>query len=197
MAFVVEDGTGVANANAYCTVAFATGYFRDRGINAWLDIDDNLTYQQAIIRATDYIELRFADRFIGERKADDQSLSWPRISGAPIMVPVMPYAGMTYGVGYAAYSPEQMSFPADVVPLTLQKACAEYALRALTTTLASDPTMDPTGMTIKSTSEKLGPIEEKIEYVGQTTPALFKPYPAADGLLKPLLTAGGNRIIRA
>ena len=35
MAFIVEDGTNVENANAYVTVEFADSYFEDKGNTFW------------------------------------------------------------------------------------------------------------------------------------------------------------------
>ncbi len=50
MTFVVEDGTGLANANAYIAVAFADSYFADRGIQKWADVTDASLKQQAIVQ---------------------------------------------------------------------------------------------------------------------------------------------------
>ena len=35
MAFIVEDGTGVEDANSYTSVAFADAYFADRNNTTW------------------------------------------------------------------------------------------------------------------------------------------------------------------
>ena len=166
MAFVVEDGTGVANANSLCAVAFADAYFTDRGIIAWTGVTG--VKQSALIRATDYIETRFGQKFQGELAAEDQELSWPRAN-----------------VGADA-----------IVPSSIQKAVAEYALRALTTTLAPDPVVSDTGRIVKSTSSKLGPIEESVTYVDGASVAQFKPYPAADALIRPWLRYA-NGLVRA
>ncbi len=187
MAFVVEDGTGLTNANAYIAVAFADAYFADRGIEAWSDIDDSAIKQQAIVRATDYLDLRYRDAFKGDPATDAQALLWPRVAErASCVLPGF------YSVGSA-----DSSFPTAQVPVAVQKACAEYALRALTTTLAPDPVMDETGRPVASTSEKVGPIEEKIEYVKVTAPSQFVPYPAADNLLRPVLKPTSGRVVRA
>ena len=36
VAFIVEDGTNVENANAYVTLEYADAYFTDRGNDSWL-----------------------------------------------------------------------------------------------------------------------------------------------------------------
>lgn len=75
--FVVEDGTGLPNANSYASVDFADSHFQSRGKGEWL----LLTLEQkqaALIQATDYIDLRWGAWFKGERVACDQALEFPR-----------------------------------------------------------------------------------------------------------------------
>ena len=59
MAFVVEDGSEVAGANAYADVAFVDAYFNDRMITGWSMITDPAKKQANIIAATDYIDTRW------------------------------------------------------------------------------------------------------------------------------------------
>jgi hypothetical protein len=77
MAFVVEDGTGVAGANSYLSVLEADSYHADRGNTGWSGNDQ--VKQQALVRATDYVEGRFGSRFSGQPKA---TLHFPT-EGAP------------------------------------------------------------------------------------------------------------------
>ncbi len=69
---VVEDGTGLANADALISVAYADAYHAARG-NAWSGTQPEK--EQAIVRATDYMD---AMDWAGERLTDTQSLAWPR-----------------------------------------------------------------------------------------------------------------------
>lgn len=187
MAFVVEDGTGLANANAYVTVAFCDSYFADRANDAW-DLVDNK--QAMIVRATDYINSRFGANWIGQEQfADVQALDWPRKS----LVIVSPYLN---GLVTSASDP---TFPTSQVPLTLQKACAEYALRANNGSLAPDPTVDATGRAVSELTEDVGPIKTTTKYM--TTGAgssvnPFPPYPLADALLRPLLKYATGGMVR-
>lgn len=73
MAFVVEDGTAKADATSYVTIAEADGYFADRGMTGWTGAD--AVKQSALIKATDYIEGRFGQRFIGSKKTTTQALA--------------------------------------------------------------------------------------------------------------------------
>ncbi len=176
MSFVVEDGTGLANANAYIDTTFADAYFADRGVAGWTGT--SVVKQNAIVRATDYIEIRFSQLFKGAVLTTVQSLAWPRQSEVVVD-----------GVYYA-----DPDFPTGV-PVQVKKACAEYALRALTTTLAPDPEVDASGRPLIMKSEKIGPITETTQYVPGTRVSIFKPYPAADALLRQLIS-NGARVIR-
>lgn len=72
MAFIVEDGTGSnANANAYVDVAFVTTYLTDRNRqteNSW-DSSTSAVQQASIIKATDYIDRKFFNRFKGKPRS--------------------------------------------------------------------------------------------------------------------------------
>lgn len=166
MAFVAEDGTGLENANSLCDVAFADAYFADRVVTAWTGTD--AVKQGALIRATDYVEGRWATKFKGDEQfPETQALSFPRTD-----------------IGWD-----------DAVPTGIKRAVAEYALRALSAPLAPDPTVDATGAAVKSTKEVVGPIETEVVYqdAGQVVQP-FKPYPAADMLVRPFLRSSSGLI---
>ena len=71
---VVEDGTGVANANSYASVEQLQQYAADHGYT--LPIIDN-DVVVLLYKAMQYIELR-ENVFIGYRASPVQALSWPR-----------------------------------------------------------------------------------------------------------------------
>lgn len=169
MAFVVEDGTGLPNANSLCSVAFADEYFADRGVSTWTGSDS--VKQSALIRATDYIESRWSGRFSGERQftADPaQALSFPRTCTD------------------AAAEGE--------VPDGIKKATSEYALRTLGgDTLAPDPTTNASGLQLSGFKEKVGPLETEEQY-RPGSPAVYKSYPAADALVRPFLVRASGLV---
>lgn len=74
---IVENGTGLANANAYVSVEFADEYFSARGNQTWAGLD-NAVKEATIIKATDYLEAVYFDKWQGERLKSDQTLSFPR-----------------------------------------------------------------------------------------------------------------------
>ena len=80
MAFIVEDGTGLANATSYASVAEFDAYWTDRG-------DDDIVLcstpekEVALILGTDWVDL--LHRWVGRKKVADsqspeQALEWPR-----------------------------------------------------------------------------------------------------------------------
>lgn len=73
---VVEDGTGLSNADSFVSVAYADAYFTTRGVSVWA----SLTNKEALlIKATDYIEAVYSESWKGVTLNDTQSLSFPRI----------------------------------------------------------------------------------------------------------------------
>ena len=160
MAFQVESGTGDAGANAYVDLTYVSTHHSDRGNTAWTDFTSS-EQQAAIIRASEYIDKRFGRRFRGVRKLKDQGLEWPRTN---------------------AWDNDGFSLSGvDDLPRQLEKATAEYAIRAaICGTLAPDaplpvpkqdltdssgdrPTRSATGQ-ITRTKDKVGPLEEERWY---------------------------------
>lgn len=103
---IVEQGQGLPGANAYITVEYADEYHDNMGHDFWTQLTRNQK-MSCIIRATMYIDQRFKRRYRGLRQGVDQSLGWPRIG---------------------AYDDD--SFVLFGVPYQIERACAEYALRA-------------------------------------------------------------------
>ena len=162
MAFTVEDGTIVAGANSYAATVDADDYFEERGITAWAGTDTQK--EQWLVQATDYIEMRFAARFIGERTdvVTPQSLSWPR---------------KNTGV-----------YDSDEIPEPLKRAIYEYANKARVAPLVSDPSVDASGLSVQRSRRKVGPIETETQYLGGAR-RLFKSYPVPDALIRSLLVS--------
>lgn len=170
MAFVVEDGSGIANANSYASTEYADEYFTDRKNDQWLSLTLEKK-QAALIQATDYINIWYSDRFKGTEKTDTQAMPWPRVS---------------------------TGLPTEM-PSQLLKATSEYAVRAAASPLNADVVTDSTGQVIQKLVERVGPIEEETTYhtpqelsfVGKK-----RPIPAADRLMKFLLRSTGGGVIR-
>jgi hypothetical protein len=127
--------------------------------------------------------------FKGYKETDAQGLQWPR-SGA--------YGPNGYVLGQ--------------IPSQLQKAAAEYALRALlygTLTPDPPPKGPRQGLTqggdialygegegeIVSNREKVGPLETEVRYNPATSGSLAA-HPAADMMLRDLLVSRNTEIVR-
>lgn len=174
MTLIVQDSSGgVVGANSYNTVAEFKTYHNDRGNDYSVLAESDLDIEKALIKATDYLDQRF--NFVGKRKQGrTQTTEWPRINAWD--------AGRYY---------------INDVPTEIKEAINEYAFRALSAPLVTDPDRDSTGGVIQSKSESVGPLSESVTYVGGAAFSLPK-YPAADQKLKKtgLVISGGN-LLRA
>ncbi len=128
MPLIVEDGTGLPNADSYISVADADTHFADRGITLWATMQE-VEKEQAIRRATDYMEGWYSQDWSGSRLTQAQALSWPR-------------QGVKVDGWY---------LPTDQVPSLVVKACAEVAFRAAGGDLNPD-------LAAQVKSETVGPI---------------------------------------
>jgi hypothetical protein len=143
MAFTVEDGTGLANANAFISVAFANAYFADTGNTVW-DAYTDTVCEQAIVRATAYLSNAFSWKGTPVLPRV-QALAWPR-------------TGVKDGEGY--------DVPVSPIPIEIRRACAEIALREAATPGVMTPDVT---LSAAVKREKIGPME--VEYLNQNTGA--------------------------
>ena len=73
---IVEDGTGLENANSYVSVQFADDYFSARGVSEWNSLETEQK-EYCLIKATDFIDNIF--QWYGKREFDQQALRFPRV----------------------------------------------------------------------------------------------------------------------
>lgn len=171
MAFTVEDGTGIVGANSYVTLAFVDEYHEDRGQLTWVALAI-LDRQRFLVRASDYIDKRFGRRFRGFRQNKDQGLEWPRLDAF-----------------------DDDDYVLDLIPAQLQKATAEYALRAIDNAQLA-PDNEDTG--VDATFTKIGPIEieNTIKKSGGSSIIAtnsIKDYPEADLWISELVIPSNSR----
>lgn len=74
MALVVEDGTGVSNADAYAAIATVDAYATARALTAWTGT--TAVKEAAIKEATVYLDTSYAWK--GAIESETQALAWPR-----------------------------------------------------------------------------------------------------------------------
>lgn len=121
MALEVEDGTGKANAESFVSVAEALTYHAARGNTAWAALASDALREQALRRATDYMQQVYRSRWQGSRVSSAQRLEWPR-------------DGVTKRANY----PYHDYYANNIVPEEVRNVCAELALKAATASLAPD-----------------------------------------------------------
>jgi len=163
MAIIVEDGTGLSTAECYISVADATTYFSNRGITTWAAIASDALREAALRKSTDYMTATYRDRWEGVRYTEDQALDWPR-SGV---------VRDSWAVGY------------DEVPVEVERACAELALKAVSAELNPDLKQNRLSVTV---------VPIKTEY-DKNSPQ-WKRYRAIDMMLAPFLKTGGGCSVR-
>lgn len=180
---IVEDGTVVANANSYISVADATTYFTNRPNTDWTaaSADEKAA---ALIKATDYMVQKYRLKWRGIRVNFDQVLDWPRagvITEDFYSPETAPRPTIFTGLAY--------EYPTNVVPLEVKNACCELAARSLA---SSDPLNADLSRGGAVKREKVGTLE--VEYFGNAVP--YTVYQAIDDLLRPFFKSTGNRLQR-
>jgi hypothetical protein len=173
MALTVEDGTGKADSESFVSVSDADTYHSNRGNTDWASLA-TAAKEQALRKATDYMEQLYRLMWKGYRHTEAQALSWPRDE--------------VERVDYAFLN-QSSFYDNDVVPNEVKNACAELALRASADDLAPDLTQG-----VKR--EKVDVLE--VEY--DTNSPQYTRYRAIDNMLAPLLKGTGGafrKVMRA
>lgn len=117
MTLIVEDGTGMDDAESYLSVVDFKGYCDKRGLS--YDGQTDEVIEQKLRIATGYIDT--VKRYKGQRLLTEQSLEFPRAS-------LTDWGGL----------------PVDGVPGRVKQACAELAVKAFSENLYVD--LDRGGM---------------------------------------------------
>ena len=84
---IVENGTGLPNADSYVSTEYADSYFSARGVSEWATLTTQVK-EQLLIKATDFIDNIY--QWNGKREYETQALRFPRVDirdyeGAEIM----------------------------------------------------------------------------------------------------------------
>lgn len=173
MSLIVEDGTGLPNAESYCSVAFADTYWSNLADTVWSALT-TAQKEAALRKATTFMVQLYRMRWKGRRVLITQALDWPRVG-----VVLEDFGGSQGRHGFGSYGLFQVSY--TIVPKELQSSCAEMAYRTLSGDLAAD-----LGQVV--TSEKVGPLQVNYD---KNSPQYIR-YRAMDMLLKPYLVDGGS-----
>ncbi len=131
MSLIVEDGSGLANAESYISVADATAYHASRGNVDWAALPNDQVREELLRKATDYM-CAYTESWKGIRLLSSQALDWPR-----------------NGVWANGYW-----IAPSTIPSAIANACALLALKAATGELSPD-------LDVPVAEEKVGPIMVK------------------------------------
>jgi len=152
----VEDGSNVADANSFVTIAEVRTYAEARG--AVLPVaDDELAVM--LIKACDYLEAQ-ANRYQGEIAYEDQPLQWPRID--------------------VYISGSEIAFPSNAIPKQLKSAQSTLVL-AINEGVDIMPNYSAADFV---TEETVGPITTK--YADPTKIGITPTLTGVEALLQPL-----------
>ena len=133
MSLIVETGEGLADAESFISVADASTRHANNGMTNWATLTTQ-EQEQALRRATQFMEQSLRERWHGYRRNIDQALSWPRWD----------------------VSVDEYPVKFDIVPREVAAACADLALKAA----AGDLNADLTRGVVR---EKVGPIETEYD----------------------------------
>jgi len=169
MALVVENGTGLANADSYLSVADADAYHTNHSNSVTWSGATTANKEKALRLATQHLDAKYETRWVGTRWSITQALNWPR----------------SYVVLYDIYS-----ISTTTIPQQLTDACAELALKQLSDTDLMPDLTNPG--TISSESVSAGSVSTSTTYVGGGKSQL-KRYRLVETLLRQLIKTGVAR----
>lgn len=167
--FVVEDGTGLANANAYISVAFADQYHDDYGAPSEWMVSTLAEKEHAIREATRYLDGSHSSRWRGTRGSESQALDHPR---------------------FGVVDTDGWSRDDDLIFVEVKNATAIAALKSRQGELFL-PDVSAAEVGIKSESVSVGPISESKTY--ERTKRTFKRFSIIEATLRPIIETAGRR----
>lgn len=178
---IVEDGTIIANANAYDSVANTDAYHDSRNNSVWTSA--SLRKRQAsVIRATDYLVQTYRMRWKGIRIDTKQTLDWPRKGVIREDYFNPQFGARAFGVPLLAFEVGEKEIPIEV-----KFAMYEAALRDLSGELSPDLERGGAVKRLKAGSAE-------IEYFQGASPS--RKFPVVENYLAPLLSSmPGTRML--
>lgn len=168
MALVLEDGSGVATAEAYESVTNFAIYWSLRGVTSIPGSTAN--HEEALRIGTQYLDAVYGRRYRGRRKSRTQALHWPR---------------------ELVWDDQDLEITSATIPVELKSALNEVAYRQRTgTVLLPDVAVTDGGVLLKRI--RVGDIETERRYGGgaglgplmRLVDAILKPIILPDGLLR-------------
>lgn len=177
----LDTTPGGASADSYATVDEFTAYLTARGVA--FASSPSSAIENALRRATSYMENQYRGKWVGYRTNLSQSLAWPRIGkGGDSRFRFD--SRMDFFV-YGVIDIDGFEIPTDAVPVQVKNACIEAALLALNGTTL-EPTLERGGA-IKTVSKAVGPLSKSVTYMDSAS--VVDRYTVIEGLLRGLVTS--------
>lgn len=203
--------TQIDPANAYITTDFLAAYNNSRGTFIYSD-SPILQVQQAIVQASEYLDQRYRFKGVKFLQFLDTNIFDPNL---PFLDPWFSPFGYSAATNLFTPSftdqwtewPRQgcVDFNGDSVygvPLVIQRATAELALRALNGVMLQpdyDPNVVTAGAIVSSLSQQVGPLKTTTTYDTKLGIGFFPDFPHVTRMLTKaglLVASGGMSLIR-
>lgn len=165
MTLTVEDGTGLAGADAFVSVADCESYFSLRGITNPLGSGSDESKEQFIRRATSYVEQHYFGKWKGSQSTETQALAWPR-TGVVV---------------------DGVELADDALPVLLVRGTCEVA-KLVAQGVDFFPEQER-GNRLRTLTQTVGPISERKAWANDAPSGTV--YPIIDQYIKPLLASSG------
>ncbi len=167
MSLTIEDGTIVAGADAYISVANAEQYYIDFGKDTTLwDALTTISKEAKIRQALQYMDNKYYWK--GFQATQGHDTQWPR-SGVII---------------------EESELLDTSIPKEITYANAILALEAVSGSLLTNVDNSSTGGAVKSTGVELGPLGDRIEYFSGGSKSQQIEYTEVDVMLRKYTESG-------
>jgi len=162
MALVVEDGTGLSNAQCYRGATATAAYHTARGDSTFAALSD-AAKEAAILKAQEFMRDEYGGGLLGYKVLSTQALDFPRYG-----IEKQGYEGVVY-------------WPSDTIPTIIADVESDLALKSLAGALVSD-------LTQAKKSVKVGSLA--VEYDTTANRQTF--YAAIHSKISQFLSGGGS-----
>lgn len=207
MTLIVEDGTGLATAESYLSVAdwrtraaaYGLAYLDPTQPSTWLANTDTTLTEAALRRATTYLSACYYDQWAGAPLVGTQALDFPRVNifravayGPPADASGLVYSATLNGLFgiIGSYSSRRLYvLPPAPLPEALLRALVEVAAREYVAPGSLLPDYDGA----QPQTETVGPISTTYFDRPYITPV--PQLPVIDGYLRALLLGSGSGVV--
>jgi len=183
LTFKVEDGTGFVDSNSYTTTDYADAYHNLYGHTDWTGITDVTTKEEALMQATNAIDIMYGQEYYSIPRAQGLQNYYPG-SGPYIQALLFPR--------FVFVINQIQVIQTGVIPVQLQKAVCEVALMYIN---GGETAIYPQPNLLKFTknkSVKVGGITTSTTFGKEIDAERYPGFWKIDKILYPLLKKTNN-----